>query len=107
MLSETCFWKNVQPYQTLGGFLKGRIGENGILYIERVGEEKQTRCKYAPRTCDDSCVSFGKPCKKGNKVALRICDGDVLLFKQFKDERFSSETEQQLSLFTRKPRKPF
>lgn len=86
--------------------MKGKIDENGFLYIERAGKTKKTLCPYdgecAP--CGDWCPLFSEPepakdavypdddsCNydlvPNGKTWMRLCHGKYLEFDEFTDER--------------------
>jgi hypothetical protein len=73
--------------------MKGKIDENGWLWIERAGEMKAQECPCAPESsrCGDWCPLFGEPYRytleKGTPAtAIDICQA-VLVFEEFEDER--------------------
>ena len=83
--------------------MEGKIDENGVLEIKRAGKMQAMNCKPGgiaiggisenfeiEACCGDSCPLFGEPSsvnKKDARVILIICQGRVLAFDKFTDER--------------------
>ncbi len=83
--------------------MKGKIDEKGVLHIQRGLEFKSMKCRQAgilaSVACDDGCPVFGEPqselkfsdpsdnSKPSTVVLLKICQGIILIFNQFTDER--------------------
>jgi hypothetical protein len=86
--------------------MKGKIDENGWLWIERAGKLKKQLCPFSnggdweascgdwcpwEASCGDWCPMFGDPYRytleKGiPATAIDICQA-VLVFEEFEDER--------------------
>ena len=69
--------------------MKGKIDEDGNLYIERAGKMKQQFCPFDVKPCGDWCPLFGEPeAEFGTKsVILHICKDKMLFLDEFTDER--------------------
>lgn len=88
--------------------MKGKIDNNGWLWIERGGKEKLQECPFTQKTfqvnnltirepCGDWCPLFGEPTiicldtiNRGDRkteTALPICHGKYLHFDEFTDEK--------------------
>lgn len=81
--------------------MKGKIGTEGWLYIERNGEMKKQMCPFvntgifalAPG-CGDWCPHFDEPFRLKNgtmNVQLALCHGTCLKFTELADEREKSK----------------
>ena len=78
--------------------MKGKIDKGGTLWIERAGEMAEQYCCYmADVACRDYCPQFGEP-KDGGDTSLRICQGRLLVFKEFTDERGKDKTTDHESM---------
>ena len=79
--------------------MKGKIDEDGNLYIERAGKMKQQFCPFDVKPCGDWCPLFGEP--MDNTMSWTTVDGHIgghkttelelcrkkLYFDEFTDER--------------------
>lgn len=87
------------------------ITKSGLLLIKRKEDMKLTSCpvtSHKELNCGDWCPKFREPVKifyddiskdtmdsatntdnppKAEKIVIKICDGDVLIFDKFTDER--------------------
>ncbi len=73
--------------------MKGEIGTDGCLKVERAGEMKQQICPFGKGDpfCGDWCPLFGEPWEPILKVIyLKVCQGREFVFSDLKDERKSS-----------------
>ncbi len=80
--------------------MKGKINNEGELYIERAGRMVSQLCPYrssAPHTCGDWCPLFGEPSREyictimgqdcfSKNTTLNLCNKKMTL-TEFKDER--------------------
>lgn len=72
--------------------MKGKIGKNGSLYIERAENMTAQACPFSTdEPCGDWCPLFGEPMRHKNKWILNLCQ-PTLLFEEFVDERKESAT---------------
>lgn len=83
--------------------MKGKIDNNGWLWIERGSKEKLQECPFMQRAfevndiaiapCGDWCPLFGEPKLEidGKSAIIEICDGKTLFLDQFADERAGGE----------------
>jgi len=78
--------------------LSGKINQGGVLEIQRAGEFNIQECRFngiaivnenpISCSCGDDCPHFGEPKKNGlHGINLQICQGRILQFDAFKDER--------------------
>ena len=73
--------------------MKGAIGKDGSLFIERAGVMKRQMCPFVEieACCGDDCSLFGEPFKHtdvlGRVTKLSICNQKTLYFDHFTDER--------------------
>ena len=83
--------------------MKGKINNEGKLYIERAGVMKQQLCpnsfsEAVPYMCGDWCPMFGEPSREymctimgqdcfSKNTTLTICNNKTITFTEFKDER--------------------
>jgi len=76
--------------------MNGKIDLDGILYIDRAGRSVVQMCKFmsgdTSDCCAHDCPHFGEPYKRnitrgGTVTTLNICQGNILEFENFKDER--------------------
>ena len=71
--------------------MKGRIDENGDLWLMRGGGDRMQECPHADTLvlCGDWCPLFGEPhvmAERPTFTRLVLCRKEWL-FKEFKDER--------------------
>ncbi len=74
--------------------MTGGIDKQGRLYINRPGKPKKQRCCYRQysgipmqESCTDFCPHFGDPEDHGAETTLQLCQGTVLRFTEFDDQR--------------------
>jgi len=76
--------------------MEGKINNGGILEIKRGKNYVKQDCLEQPdgRYCSDHCPQFGEPefvspfkANIGVTMVLRICQGRILDFEKFTDER--------------------
>ena len=87
--------------------LKGRINNEGTLFIKRRSKERKQKCPYATAhwgpsgfftiDCNDHCPHFGEPYESPNEgeagindpiiLNVMICSGTILRFASLTDER--------------------
>jgi len=80
--------------------MKGKIGSDGALYLERGGELKTQYCPFetpagsaGPSVCGDWCPLFGEPNVIGPGgvhaayLGIRCGNSRILQFDDFADER--------------------
>lgn len=75
--------------------MEGKINKEGVLEMKRAGKFKEMQCRLAGEliscVCGDDCPHFREPVilryKLPNITELQICQGNILAFHQFTDER--------------------
>jgi hypothetical protein len=85
--------------------MKGKINKKGELEIKRAGKFKLQECRSAGAffvpddgyhspslcTCSDDCLHFGELekalCSENHNKSLQVCQGKILYFDEFEDER--------------------
>lgn len=67
----------------------GKIDKNGALHIERAGKMLPMYCPLTKENCSHWCPHFGNPEKSYPPIEtyVSICQGKVLSFMTFTDER--------------------
>jgi hypothetical protein len=76
--------------------MNGAIDKDGNLHIERGGELLAQSCKFVSIDeyaidyyCTHFCPLFGEPWVNNGKTMLELCQGRILKFDSFVDERNS------------------
>jgi len=69
--------------------MKGKIDNDGSLFILRGKFEKDMECPNSFPSCGDWCPLFGEPEKTINEwfFKIGICHGKTLVFDELTDER--------------------
>lgn len=70
--------------------MKGKIGKDGVLHIERAGVMKLQWCPQSGGHCGDWCPLFGEPEKHPKYTYLILCHR-MIEFAEFTDERVGGE----------------
>ena len=81
--------------------MKGKINRDGVLELWRVYQFRVMECKRSGMavvdlgrspviaSCGDDCALFGEPnpWSETRNIELEICEGRILSFDEFSDER--------------------
>jgi len=88
----------IEKFGIKGIKMKGKIDEQGFLYIYRKNDYKIQCCPFDVKIgsiCGDWCPLFSEPEKIRNGLKeywkIDICNGKSLIFEEFKDERKNEE----------------